>query len=321
MPLDPQAQAFLDMQAALGFPGYHRLSLEAARSAFLARDRHTPRQAVDRVEEHRTAAGVGVRVYWPKVPAPLPDDRRPAIVFLHGGGWVVGGPDTCDVSCRALANATAGVVVSVDYRLAPEHKFPAQVDDAVDAWKWTIDRASLLGVDPGRVAVAGDSAGANLALVIGLVARDRGEPMPAFQALVYPVADFGFDTPSYREYADGYGLTRAAMQYYWAQYLARPEDGADPYASPLRADLRGLPPAWVAAAEYDPLRSEVEALAARLAEAGVPTALARYNGQIHGFFHLGRVMDRGREALADCATALNRALHGDQPGPTSGKGS
>lgn len=311
MPLDPQAQAFLEMQAALGFRGFDKLPVAEARAQFLARDRHTPRQEVSRVEDRQLPDGPPVRLYWPRagVPAP-PSGRRPGLLYLHGGGWVLGGPDSGDVGCRALANLTGAVVASVDYRLAPEHKFPCQVDDAFASWRWMLGAADELGVDPERIAVVGDSAGGNLALATCLRSRDEGVPMPAFQALVYPVVNFAFDTPSYRDCGEGYGLTAVTMRYYWDAYLASPEDGANPYASPLRADLRGLPPAWVAAAEFDPLRSEVESLAKSLAVAGVRARLKMYEGQIHGFYLLGRVISRGNDAIADTAQAIRMGLYG-----------
>jgi acetyl esterase/lipase len=310
MPLDPQAAAFLDLQVALGFRGFDKLPVAEARAQFLARDKNTPRQSVGRVENRVIPDGPPVRIYWPLAELPVPKSgKRPGFLFFHGGGWVLGGPDSCDVGCRALSNGIGAVVVSVDYRLAPEHKFPSQVEDAFTTWRWMLGAADELGVDPDRIAIGGDSAGGNLALVTCLRCRDEEIAMPAFQALVYPVVDFAFDTPSYRQFGEGYGLSTTTMRYYWDAYLASPEDGANPYASPLRADLRGLPPAWIASAEFDPLRSEVESLAKSLAVAGVHARLKMYEGQIHGFYHLGRVMERGKEAIADSAQAIRLALY------------
>lgn len=305
MPLDPQAQAYLDLQAMLGFAGYDQLPLSKARALFLARDRHTPREAVDRIEDRRIPEGPGLRIYWPRG---VEAGARPGLVYFHGGGWVMGSPESSDVSCRVLANQAGAVVVSVDYSLAPEHKFPRQVEEALSAWQYTLREASSLGIDGSRIAIGGDSAGGNLAIAACLAARDRGVALPAFQLLVYPVCDHRFDTPSYREHGKGYGLTEAGMRWYWDCYLARPEDGENPYASPLRADLRGLPPAWVARVEFDPLTSEVEAFADRLEASGVAVQRKLYAGQIHGFFHLGRVMEQGRVALLDAARTLRAAL-------------
>jgi acetyl esterase len=203
------------------------------------------------------------------------------------------------------------VVVSVDYRLAPEAKFPAAPEDCYAALLWSATHAQSLGVDPSRVAVAGDSAGGNLAAVVALLAKERGGPALVHQLLVYPVTNFDLDTSSYLENADGYLLTRDMMRWFWNHYLARPEDGAHPMASPLRArDLGGLPPATVLSAEFDPLRDEGEAYAARLREAGVPTELRRYDGMIHGFFGMTARIDRAREAAHDAARTLREAFAG-----------
>jgi acetyl esterase len=202
------------------------------------------------------------------------------------------------------------VVVSVDYRLAPEHKFPAAAEDAYAATQWVADHADELGGDPDRIAVAGDSAGGNLAAVVALMARDRGGPPLRFQLLVYPVTDFSFDTDSYRENAEGYFLHRASMEWYWRQYLASDDDGIDPYASPLRADdVTGVPPAMVITAEYDPLRDEGEAYGRKLADAGVDVSIRRFDGMFHGFFSMGAFLDGAKQATDDAHAALRDALH------------
>jgi acetyl esterase len=307
MPLDPQAQAFLDLQAVLGLRPYNQMPLAEARAMFLSRDRHTPRQAVEKVEDRVIGPdGLAVRIYWPMGE---PRGPSPALIYLHGGGWVFGGLDSVDVSCRALANGAGVVVVSVDYSLAPEHKFPTPVEHCLSAWRWILAEGPSLGVDPARVAIGGDSAGGNLAIASTLLARDRSLPLPAFQLLVYPIADHNFETPSYHSFGSGCGLTAEMMRWYWDQYLPTPVAGSDPLASPLLADLRGLPPAHVVVAECDPLASEAEALADRLATAGVPVEKRIYPGQIHGFFHLGRIMDQGVAALNNAAEALQMALY------------
>jgi acetyl esterase len=193
----------------------------------------------------------------------------------------------------------------MEYRLAPEHKFPAAPEDCYAATCWVATNAAAIGGDPGRIAIGGDSAGGNLTAVVAQMARDRGGPALVYQLLVYPVTNYGSDTASYRENADGYLLTRDAMVWFWNHYLRSAADGNNPLASPLRThDLRGLPPAMVLTAEFDPLRDEGEAYAMRLQEAGVPVTLKRYAGTIHGFFSLGAVLDQGKQAMADAAAAL-----------------
>jgi acetyl esterase len=234
----------------------------------------------------------------------------PLVAFFHGGGWVLCGLDSHDEACRQLANGTGAIVMSVDYRLAPEHRFPTAAEDAYAATRWLADHGADLGGDPARLAVAGDSAGGNLAASVALMARDRGGPALVFQLLVYPVLDHSFDTGSYKENATGYFLTVDAMRWFWAQYLGPHGDGSDPYVSPLRAaDLSGLPPAHVVTAEFDPLRDEGEAYAARLSAAGVPTEARRYDGAFHGFFSMTAVLDAAAAASAAAHTALRGALH------------
>ena len=244
---------------------------------------------------------IPIRIYTPAGDGPFP-----CLVYFHGGGWVVCDLDTHDVVCRAIARRAGAVVVNVDYRLSPEAKFPAAVDDAYAAVQWVAANAGRLGVDAHRMGVGGDSAGGNLAAVMCLRARDESGPRLALQVLVYPVTNLAsFDTPSYREFGDGYYLTRAEMEWFRGHYLARGEDALNPYASPLLAeDLRGLPPALVITAECDPLRDEGEAYAKRLAEAGVEVAGVRYTGMIHPFFSLGGVFSQGRRAIEQVAAAV-----------------
>ena len=318
MPLDPQSRALLDLQKMTGFPGFDRMPLAEARAAIVARSASSPREGVARIEDRATPGGVPVRLYWPIGP----EVRRPALLFFHGGGWVMGNRETVDPTCRTLANASGLVVASVDYRLAPEHPYPAAAEDAFEALGWLAREAGSLGVDPSRIAVGGDSAGGNLAIVAALMARDRSATPPAFQLLIYPVADHAFDTPSYLEYADGYGLTLDAMRTYWNHYLPRSEAGREPYASPLRANLDGLPPTHVITVEYDPLRDDGERLADRLRGSGVAVISRRYDGQLHGFFHLGHLLDAARSAVLDAAAVLRDALDAPSPSPspTAGRG-
>ncbi len=315
MALDPQARAVLDQITAAGGPAINEMSVEEARRAFaeMAAMQGEP-EPVARVEDHTVpgpAGGIRVRVYAPAGQGPWP-----VLVYYHGGGWVIGSIETYDALCRALANAAGCIVASVEYRLAPEHPFPAAVEDAYEAALWVAANAAGFGGDASLIAVGGDSAGGNLAAVVAHIARDRGRPALKFQLLVYPATDAACDTPSCRENADGYLLTRDAMLWFRDYYLRSEADWSHPHASPLRArNFAGLPAALVITAEYDPLRDEGERYAERLREAGVPVQLARYDGMIHGFFAMGAVLDQGRRAMQQAAAALRRAFGSFGVGP------
>jgi acetyl esterase len=252
------------------------------------------------------AGPVRVRIYDPGVA----ERPLPVLVYFHGGGWVIGSLDTHDGVGRALAARTPCVVVSVDYRLAPEHRFPAAVEDAWAATAWVAEHAPSIGADPARMAVGGDSAGGNLAAVVAVRARDRALPL-ALQLLVYPVTDRDFDRPSYGEYADGYGLTLAAMRWFWDHYLG-PDGhgrGSDPEASPFRTEeLAGVAPACVLTVECDPLRDEGEEYAARLAAAGVPVTKTRHEGLFHGCYRMPGTIPRAQAMLDESAAALRGAF-------------
>jgi acetyl esterase/lipase len=308
MPLDPQARKVIDATLALQLPPMEQMTPSQARESLRSRIAGLgPAEEVARVEEHRVAVENGaitVRCYTPGGTG-----LRPALVFFHGGGWVIGDLDTHDGICRSLANAADCVVASVDYRLAPEHRYPTAAEDAFAATRWVAAEGPRLGIDGRRLAVGGDSAGGNLAAAVTLMGRERGGPRLAFQLLVVPCTHHAFDTPSYRECAEGYLLTREAMRWFWGHYLRRPEDGREPHASPLLApNLAGLPPALVITAGYDPLRDEGEAYADRLREAGVPVTLTRYPGMIHGFFRMINLVDQARIARDEAATALRKAF-------------
>jgi acetyl esterase len=265
-----------------------------------------PPEPLAKVELRRIPGPSGeipLRIYTPEGTGPFP-----GIVYFHGGGWVIGTLDTHDGVCRQLAKRSGAVVVSVDYRLAPEHKFPAAPEDCYAATLWVAENAAKIGADARRLAVGGDSAGGNLAAVVSLMARDRAQPKIAFQLLIYPVTDYSYDTASYRENADGYLLTKDSMVWFWNHYLRSAGDGAQPYASPLRArDLKGLPPAMVVTTEFDPLRDEGEAYAERLRQAGVPVKLKRYDGLIHGFFMMTGFFPHALQAVDEAAAEI-RAL-------------
>jgi len=306
MTLDAQMRAILDQMKAAGWRPTHTLSVAEARRAF--KSRIAKGAAVARTVDRSIpgpAGDIPVRIHWPAGAGPFP-----ALVFFHGGGWVVGDLDTHDVTCRSLTNQAGCVTVSVDYRLAPEHKFPAAVEDAYAATRWVADHAAELGVDPRRVAVGGASAGGNLATVVGLIVIERGGPRLAFQLLIYPVTDAALDTPSARAItSDDYPLSRADMEWFWRQYLRDDADRANPYASPARAkSLAGLPPALVITAEIDPLCDEGERYAAALQRAGVPARFTRYEGVTHGFVGMEAVLDNGRAAVAESAQALRAAF-------------
>jgi len=309
MPLNPQAQAFVDALEAMARPPLADLTVAMARDGIKAQ-LPTVDEPVGAVADFELPGGAGqpmrARAYTPLDAAAGP---LPLVMFLHGGGWVAGDLDSHDAVCRALANASGCKVVAIDYRLAPEHKFPAAPLDGYAALRWLGAHATELGVDRQRIAIAGDSAGGNLAAAVTLMARDRRGPALAFQLLVYPVAHHAFDTPSYRDYAEGHLLTREGMRWNWNHYLPDATAGLDPLASPLLAsDLRDLPPALVITAECDPLCDEAEAYAGRLAQAGVAVDCKRYDGTIHAFFTLGHVLDDGRAAVAYAGAALRRAL-------------
>ena len=320
MPLDPQAKALLDLMPPM--PDFSTLDLALIRAGMAAGVLSTGEPEPVAAVANRTLPGpageIPVRVYTPQVSRREPqasEDQRegrgpfPGLVYFHGGGFVLCNLDTHDGICRSLANAAGCVVVSVDYRLAPEHPFPAAPEDCYAATQWVAKNGSELGIDVARLAIGGDSAGGNLTAVTALMARDRGGPVLRFQLLVYPVTDCAFDTASYRENAEGYLLTTGMMRWFWEKYLADPKHGAEGYASPVRAaNLANLPPGLCITAGYDPLRDEGEVYAARLREAGVDVRTSRYPGMFHGFLGMTAELDKAREAMAEASAALRLAL-------------
>ena len=306
MPVDPQIQALLDMGA--GVPATNTLSVAQARAQYEGRIRLMAQPATVETVRERVIQGPGgdlrLRIYRPPGDGPFP-----LLAFFHGSGFVLCSLNTHDGMCRNLCGGAGCVVVSVDYRLAPEHKYPAGLDDCVFATRGIADHAGELEGDAQRLVVGGDSAGGNLGTVVALRSRDEQGPEIALQVLVYPVTDLStFDTPSYEEFAEDHRLTKAAMEWFRCHYLRREEDGRNPHASPLLApDLSGLPPALVITAECDPLRDEGEAYAKRLEQAGVPVTCTRYEGMIHPFFSLSGAIPRGLDAIQQVADAVRAA--------------
>jgi acetyl esterase len=315
MPLDPQAQEVVDALES-AFPKLGDEVHDAAEArAILAAQPPLPIEAVPvGCVADRSVPGadgdVPVRIYWPAGRDGPEGDPLPVIAFFHGGGFALCDLDSHDAVCRNMTNMVGAVVVSVDYRLAPETPFPGGVEDAYAAACWAHEHAAELGGDPDRLVVAGDSSGGNFAAVVAMMARDRGGPPIAFQFLVYPVTDRNFELASYRENGDGYFTTATHLHWYWDQYVG--PDGAaaaHPYASPLRADdLSGLPPARVLTAEYDPLRDEGEAYARRLRDAGVDVTVRRFDGMFHGFFTFSQILAAGQQANEEEFAALRERL-------------
>ncbi|HLQ04574.1 MAG TPA: alpha/beta hydrolase, partial [Verrucomicrobiae bacterium] len=295
MTVDPQIARLLADAVAKDPRGIETLSVADAR----IRGGSAPVDAIvafeDVAETRDVNAGhIPARLYRPSA------GTLPLLVYFHGGGWVVGSVKTSDNYCRALANASGCAVLSVDYCLAPEHEYPHAADDAYAATRWAAEHASELGVDPGRLAVGGSSAGGNLAAVASLMARERTGPRIALQLLHVPVMDHDFETASYRENATGRGLTRAAMQWFWGHYAPDVARRDEPYASPLGAkDLRWLPPAILVAAECDPLRDEGRAYAHRLRGDGVAVATLEYPGMVHSFMSWSAVVATARRAFVE----------------------
>ena len=306
MPVDPQIAELLT-QAALTDPrGIEELTVEQARirggSAVVAT---VPFEEVAEVRDvvvgHEPQ--LAARLYRPRT------GTLPLLAYFHGGGWVVGSVALSDNYCRAIANASRCAVLSVEYRLAPEHRYPAAADDAYAATRWAAENAAELGIDADRLAVAGSSAGGNLAAVVCLMARERGGPKIALQLLHVPVMDHDFTRASYVRYATGMGLTRAGMEWFWRHYAPDAARRDEPHASPLRAkELRGLPPAIFVVAECDPLRDEGAAYAERLRQAGVPVTYLEYRGMVHSFMGWSAVVPAGARAFAEVGAELRKAL-------------
>lgn len=310
--LHPQVVQALEAMAKLDLKPIESMTPPEAREQMeaTARSRKAEPLAVARVENRDIPGPAGpipVRLYWPNGSAGRP---LPAIAYYHGGGHVIGSLDTHDLIARNLCALAESLVVSVDYRMGPEHRFPAAVDDSFAALKWLHASAAELGADPARIGVHGDSAGGNLAAVVALLARDAGGPRLALQSLVYPVADYGMGTESYKTFAEGYGmLTRGAMEWFRGHYLRTPADAEDWRASPLKADsFEGAAPAIVITAECDVLHDDGHDYAAALRAAGVPVEYREYEGMIHAFFGMVPILDDAMNAQRAVAAAFKKAF-------------
>lgn len=316
--LHPQARALLELIERTGVPSIHTLAPEEARSLY--RDRRfttqpepPPVASIRALEAPGPNGPVPLRLYEPRLSAAHAGDGvlLPVLVYFHGGGWVMGDLDTHDTLCREFANEAGCAVVAVDYRLGPEHRFPAAVEDCIAATSWIDREAETLGLDRTRLAVGGDSAGGNLAAVVAIAARDAGGPSIALQMLIYPATDMRRCAPSHAANGQGYLLTRDTIAYFHDHYIGDPAQDFDWRASPLlHDDLSRLPPAFVLTAGYDPLRDEGLMYSQRLTEAGNQATHICFERQIHGFILMGRVIDEAGAAVSICASQLRQALAG-----------
>lgn len=311
MPLDPVLKAFLDQVASMGGPKTWEMTPTEARESFaalmqLAGPKDIPIGKVTNIAIPAPHGEIAARSY---APVAANSQGLPTLVFFHGGGWVIGNIDTHDGLCRMIANGSGCRVISVEYRLSPESKYPDAVDDAVAALEWVEKNASQLGVDANLLAVGGDSAGGDLAAVLAQIAKAKGGPKLSYQLLFFPVTQIGEETRSLREYAEGYFLERKTLDWFYAQYLPGDADKKDPRISPLAAeDVSGLPPAYIMLAGFDPLHDEGLAYAEKLRAAGVPVIVADYPDMVHDFIYLQSVLPQASEALNAAAKALKDAL-------------
>ncbi|CCE04353.1 putative lipase/esterase [Bradyrhizobium sp. STM 3843] len=313
--LDADAAAVYKAFQEAGRPAYETLTPDEARAYYLAARVVTNPEPPELAEVTQLTipaphGAIPARLYRPTTLRQA-GGFAPALVFFHGGGWVIGDLDSHDVVCRMLAHEAELIVISVDYRLAPEHKFPAAIDDAISATQWVADNAAALGIDPTQLCVGGDSAGGNLAAVVALSARDADGPTIAGQVLIYPATDFAMSHPSHREPETSVLLTHSVIRWFRDHYLTSAADEHDWRASPARAEtLAGLPPAYVLTAGADPLRDEGNDYAQRLRDAGVPVTDRFFPGQFHGFFTMGKLLPQANVAAAEIGVWL-RALNAE----------
>ncbi|MDA0162469.1 alpha/beta hydrolase [Solirubrobacter ginsenosidimutans] len=309
MPVDPQIQKLLDEMREAGAKPFEELSVPEARAAAWSFGPLQGKPEEVASIEHTFIPGptaeLPVRIYTPATG----DGPYPGLVYYHGSGWVVLNIAVCDTTMRALANSTGCKVVAVNYQKAPEHPFPIPFDDCWAATNWIFENAEKLNLDAARIGVIGDSAGGNLAAAVALKARDVGAPTIAFQALIYPAVEHNWDSASAHENAEGYLLQRESMRWFWNHYVQDEALADDPRVSPLKAgDHSGLPPAFIATAEFDPLRDDGRAYHAKLHDAGVPVTYVEYDGMIHGFYWMQGIADGARRLHADLAEAIREVL-------------
>ena len=310
MPLDPQAEELLQALKEMGRQPMETMTPADARVAARAfKNLGGEPEDVASVEHGfipGPTADLPARIYRP---ANTGETSQPALIYFHGSGWVILNIEICDSFSRALANRSGCVVVAVNYQKAPEHKFPIPFEDCYAATRWVFDNAKPLGLDSNRIGIIGDSAGGNLAAAVTLRARDEDGPRIAYQVLVYPAVQYGWDTPSAVANAEGYLLQRATMRYYWTHYVNDPSDADNPYCSPLGApDHSRLPPALIVSAEYDPLCDDGRNYAEKLEAAGVPVTFRLYEGMIHGFLWMSGVMDQSRALVDEIGREARSAL-------------
>ena len=308
MPLDPQAEAFLKQQKQSGHQPWELMTpfeaRDAARKFKVFSGTPEPVGSIEYLFIPGPTADLPVWIYRPQKKL---DGLHPALVYFHGSGWVVSNIETADSFSRALANRTGCVIIAVNYQKAPEHKFPQPFDDCYSATEWVFDHAKELCIDSTRIGLLGDSAGGNLAAAVALKARDQNGPAIKLQLLVYPAVSFSWDTPSYIQNAEGYGLQRAGMIYFWNHYMKQPSDAMNPYFSPLSAtDHSNLPAAFIVAAEYDPLCDDARNYARRLEESGVRVTFSLYQGMIHGFLWMAGIFDQSRALLDELAGQVKK---------------
>ena len=311
MALNPQAAAFLqEVAEADGEPFHHMTPAQAREAVIPFVSLGGEPEAVNGVRYDfipGPTADLPVRVYRPLRGAE--DEPSPGLIYFHGSGWVVNNIALVDSVSRAISNRTGCVLVAVNYQKAPEHKFPIPFDDCYSATEWVFENADQLGIDANRIGVIGDSAGGNLAAAVTLKARDVGGPRIAYQVLIYPAVQYGWDTPSSLANAEGYLLERAGMEYFWNHYVRDPSDGQNAYCAPLAAaDHSGLPPALVVSAEFDPLCDDGEYYSEKLRAAGVPVKFSLYEGQIHGFLGMAGIMDETQTLLDEIGSEVRSAL-------------
>lgn len=313
MPLDPLLEAFLGQLAANPAPKAWEIPIEQARAAFdalfqLAGPKDVPIGRIENLTMPGPGGEIALRNYTPVAAG---SDALPTLIFFHGGGFVLGDLDSHDGLCRILANESGARVIAVNYRCAPEHKYPAAVEDAIAALNWIEANASKLGVDANSLAVGGESAGGALAAIVAQTAKEKGKPKLSFQLLMFPVTQIGSETVSLREFAEGYLLERAVLEWFYDCYLPPDADKSDPRISPLNAkDLAGLPPAYVMLGGYDPLHDEGMEYAEKLRAAGVAVTVADYPDMVHVFIYFDSILPQAREAMIAAANALKAAFGG-----------